>query len=299
MKRIMKQIISCTLALCIIVACGSSTVALAEKGNSKIDTKAVNSIIQQGDRYYRIDPNYELIEVTKIDVLSPEGMARSSVYASLREETMEIIDTIIENSEKTDDFELQSLEVYTDVLPEVMPRGRYVQNQQVMYKGVSNFQTWFTYDDYLKKLQSNTVKQTVIGVSGMMPYISYFTSPISTWLNFNISTGEWQNTTTQLSLHEEKVVQLSWVYNPGVEDVYLGAQTQFATVRAESLTRNVFQNSVSKLSPYVYFKTPNYQDPTNVALNGRIDTFVERLDNYEFAVNVNGRNETCYFTSLF
>ena len=34
-------------------------------------------------------------------------------------------------------------------------------------------------------------------------------------------------------------------------------------------------------------------------LNDRNDTFTEYLDGYEFTVNIDGRNETCFFIGLF
>lgn len=84
-----------------------------------------------------------------------------------------------------------------------------------------------------------------------------------------------------------------------MEDVYLGAQTQFATLRGETQTRKQFTESDSKLGTYVYFKTSNYQNPTYVVINGRIDTFVEGLDNNEFVVNIDGIDITCFFIRQF
>lgn len=81
-----------------------------------------------------------------------------------------------------------------------------------------------------------------------------------------------------VKLQEEKVVQLSWVYV--ANSPYLGAQTQFATIRYLSILTKGLQPSITDTSSYLYYRTPHYQSPETIARQHYTDTWVEQILSY-------------------
>lgn len=108
-------------------------------------------------------------------------------------------------------------------------------------------------------------------------------SRLSGIFSYDSSVDSWSDWQLKAKLHEEKIVQLSWVYDSTypVNSPFLGAHTEFVTVYYEGLLSAPFKNTVIKKSPFYYIRTDHYNYPNDFAIEHRNDCYVERISDYE------------------
>ena len=251
----------------------------------RLATNADNSLIEDNGSYYICLQDGLYAKAQKI------VFSKNSSLATLRPETRRVVKSIFEECEESGTELLNNaVEVYipinenmlsqsslmaTSTFPVTNEQVRYtsVGNEQVIKSGTNAFQSYAT-------TVINNIAKTVVG--GAVSKINPYAGAISTIANLFPSkyneVRSYTNWTFGVKLQEEKVVQLSWVYV--ANSPYLGAQTQFATIRYMSILTKGLQTSIIDTSSYLYYRTPHYQSPETIARQHYTDTWVEQIQSY-------------------
>lgn len=251
----------------------------------RLATNADNSLIEDNGSYYICLQDGLYAKAQKI------VFSKNSSLATLRPETRRVVKSIFEECEESGTELLNNaVEVYipinenmlsqsslmaTSTFPVTNEQVRYtsVGNEQVIKSGTNAFQSYAT-------TVINNIAKTVVG--GAVSKINPYAGAISTIANLFPSkyneVRSYTNWTFGVKLQEEKVVQLSWVYV--ANSPYLGAQTQFATIRYMSILTKGLQTSITDTSSYLYYRTPHYQSPETIARQHYTDTWVEQIQSY-------------------
>lgn len=217
--------------------------------------------------------------------------SKNSSLATLRPETRKVVRSIFEKCEESgaellnntvevyipinEDMLSQSSLMATSTFPVTNEQVRYtsVGGEQVIKSGTNAFQSYAT-------TVIDNIAKTVIGgvVSKINPYVGVISTIANLFPSKYNEVRSYTDWTFGVKLQEEKVVQLSWVYV--ANSPYLGAQTQFATIRYLSILTKGLQPSITDTSSYLYYRTPHYQSPETIARQHYTDTWVEQILSY-------------------
>lgn len=245
-----------------------------------------DALIQDGDVFY-IHLQDDLYAIAE----KKEFYASDSLEG-LRPETKAVVEDIFKSCESDVDGTLidGKVEVYIPsheenlykspalaaVYPVTNEQARYVRvtNEKVIESGSNAFQ------NYANGLLSNAAKLIAQKVASYIsPYAGVVTTLAGLFPSKYNTVKSYKNWTLGVKLQEEKVVQLSWVYVDN--SPYFGAQTQFATIRAISIMTPGIGNVVTDQTGYMYYRTPYYQNPADVARQNYLyGGWVERLEQY-------------------
>ena len=226
------------------------------------------SIIQPGQQssFDNEHTTYENVKVGDADATLGTSVGENG---ELLNNTVEVYIPINE------DMLSQSSLMATSTFPVTNEQVRYtsVGGEQVIKSGTNAFQSYAT-------TVIDNIAKTVIGgvVSKINPYVGVISTIANLFPSKYNEVRSYTDWTFGVKLQEEKVVQLSWVYV--ANSPYLGAQTQFATIRYLSILTKGLQPSITDTSSYLYYRTPHYQSPETIARQHYTDTWVEQILSY-------------------
>lgn len=305
MRKIISKI--CGITLSVIIVLGQAELCFAQNNDSikmiKVDdeydiyklrqTKMrqaslnADGLIEYNNTYY-IHLQNDLYAKAEMNTYNEDDNLEM-----LRTETKEIVENIFENSRK-EGWELLNdvVEVYVPINEDLLSRSSTlaanypVTNEQVRYVAVSNEKVIASgsnaFQDYANRTLSNAASAVLQGaISSLNPYAGAIATVAALFPSKYNEIRSYTGWTFGVKLQEEKVVQLSWVYINN--SPYLGAQTQFTTVRYTSILTKGLQTSVVDTSNYLYYRTPNYNKPETIARQYYNDTWIERITSYNIA----------------
>lgn len=303
MSKRIKKVISLVLIFMIAMLQTLSTFAASGGGNkfeivdseygiyrlsssrARLATNTDSSLIEDNGSYYICLQDGLYAKAQK------RVFSKNSSLATLRPETRKVVRSIFEKCEESgaellnntvevyipinEDMLSQSSLMATSTFPVTNEQVRYtsVGGEQVIKSGTNAFQSYAT-------TVIDNIAKTVIGgvVSKINPYVGVISTIANLFPSKYNEVRSYTDWTFGVKLQEEKVVQLSWVYV--ANSPYLGAQTQFATIRYLSILTKGLQPSITDTSSYLYYRTPHYQSPETIARQHYTDMWVEQILSY-------------------
>lgn len=201
-----------------------------------------------------------------------------SIFDSVNSNHATLVGGTVEVFTPVNEAELIQSSVFASSFPVTNEQVRYkaVGNEQVIASGDNSFET------YASTLLNNIATAVLQGItSSLSPFMGHLSTIASLFPSKYNEVRAYTDWTFGVKLHEEKVVQLSWVYV--ANSPYLGAQTQFTTINYDSIIATTLRPSVSDNSGYLYYKTPNYDHPEDIARQNFNNTWVEQITSYDIA----------------
>lgn len=256
----------------------NSTISRMASNDQTLITQGENSYIRLCDGYYA---DSELIE---IDINNP-----NLEKYDLKEETKNLIESLLEKSKSTDEITLTELKVYivknestvVNSLRGTLSVEYPVVNDQVMYSMVTNEKVIRSESEEFQRFGQTLLKNVFNLIGNTIASLNPFSNGVASFAQLFPSkyneVRTYVNWTNGIKLHEEKVVQTSWVYV--LDSPYLGAQTQFTTVWYDTIISTPSKTTVDK-TDFVYYRTPNYQHPEEIARKNYGNTWVEIIESY-------------------
>lgn len=260
-----------------------------EDGIYQLSTRAVQEedqslVNQNGKVYIHLQDDY-YAEAKKTTI------TRSDSLNQFRPETQDVIKNIFAAADSGKMVLDGPIEVYTPqnvdkiVTSILMNRAAAypVTNEQIRYNTIEGPEVVDAgSDEFAASTDEFFENLADVIIGGIADAISPVAGAIHTIAGFfpnKYSTVKaYKDWTLDIQLQEEKVVQLSWVYINN--SPYLGAQTQFSTIRYNSRLSSGLHAPVNDTYAYSYYRTPNYQSPENIARQNYNDTWVERIEEY-------------------
>lgn len=159
-------------------------------------------------------------------------------------------------------------------------RNEFIEYERGSIEGVAIAADHVKFSSYRSKLLQNCAMQFI---GSVISKLNPFAGAIKTFLELLPDNYETVSTCQEWSLsavvNEKKTEQLSWVTVAG--NVFLGAHTESAAIKINTTFQDVkkakFYNDTT---PFIYYRTPNYQSPEKVARQHYNDTYVEGIDYY-------------------
>lgn len=206
---------------------------------------------------------------------------------NLPQQTKEVIESIIFDSvdskvESIDVYQVKNESVVINSLESLKVAAYPVTNEQVRYVSITNEKVIKSGNDkfgnYSSQVMNNLAQLAGSIIAALNPYSNAVYSFINLFPNKYNEVQGYTNWTLGLKLHEEKVVQLTWVTVD--KQKFLGAHTEFSTVFYDSIFSSQTKSTIDRTG-FIYYRTPNYKNPTDIARKNFNNTWIERIETYK------------------